>query len=165
MLLKDIIDKFVGRPIKIGGSYGGFIFCGYIRDNYKELFEELDRIEENKSKDRIKRAQKEKRTIIAQRDKMKDKMIAGHLDKAEIDAYLQICQEKLTVVEARIQKAENEKVTNCDLLSMEVINKYRSNVDGSIILILDYKAYGKFVDRNECISDESFKSLVEKYNI
>ena len=165
MLLGDIIDKYINRPIKVGGSYGGFIFCGYIRDNYKELFNILNKLENQRSFSRIENITKEKNLLITQRNKMREKMVDGNLDTELLNDFDKETQNKLNAIESRLKKAYEEQIVDCDLLSMEVVNKYRSNVDGSIIFILNYNVFGKFVDRNECIAKEPYKSLVEKYNI
>ncbi len=161
-IIGDCIDK---KVVKIGGKHGGFIFCGYIHKNYKDLFKELNSIEDKRSLYRINNILTEEKQFISQSSKMKKKMIDGHLDKEKINDYENSIAEKLTSLKSRLKKAYDEQVIDCDLLSMEVLKDYSSDIDGSKIIIIDYKTRGNFIDRNEYISKEPYKSLVEKYNI
>ena len=165
MKLSDVIDKYIDKQIKIGGNCGGFIFCGYIHSNYKDLFKELNSIEDKRSLSRINHILREEQQLTDQSNKMSKKMIDGHLDKEKIDAYDKSVKEKFASMESRLKKAYDEQIIDCDLLSMELIDEYSSNIDGSNILIIDYRIHGKFIDRNEYISKDPFKSLAKKYKI
>ena len=157
--LNNVLEENKGKYIKLGGK-AGFFFCGYIRDNYKDLMDDIIDIEEK----RLERLIENSEISIKNADvywntkalklNIKDPKIISIKKKEYINSLLN-----------RIKDLQSRKEKMCDLLNNTVTDVYHSTIDSSTIIIIDSKIIGTIYDRKDMISKPLYRNIRNKYRI
>lgn len=156
--LAEVLKEYKGKCIKIGGK-AGFFFCGYIRDNYIDLMNDIIEIESNRIENSInnteitiKNADVYWNTIGLKKSKDKDPITIKKKKKDYISNKLE-----------KLNRLHNRKEGIKDLLNTKVIDVYISTIDFSTIIVIDFPIVGSVSNRKDMV--KKYKHLYDKYNI
>lgn len=142
-VLGDVIEKYIGKEIKLGGK-SGFFYCGKIPKSYKEFFTDLTLIE-NPSVG-SERAHIRKR--ISTLDNKYSNRIKTALDHGSAVDFIEVSnikQKELTNLQLELDAIESD-LSDKNLLNCKVKDIYHSQVDNSIMIIIEYRNHKHFVD-------------------
>ena len=162
-VLGDVIKQYIGKNIKLGGK-SGFFYCGKIPNNYKEFFKDLALVE-NPALD-IERSHIRRKisTLDAKYDFKIRKILESGGDVNFIETNdakkkdLTDLQLELKTIEADI---EDKNTLKCKLKDI-----YHSQIDDSIMIIIDYRNYKHFVDFDHMIRvSKPHHKLATKYKL
>lgn len=164
--LNDIIGNYVGKYIKLGGKCG-FFFCGFIPDNYNELFEDVkimvsDQIAKNKA-----RIEEELKDFDRQWEMRREKREKNptFFDQKEIELFEANKNHARIILEGRLQRAEDALCSVPSILSYPVAETYKSTIDNATIILLDCAIKGSVSNRAEMLKKPTYHDIVKKYKV
>ena len=165
LILNEVIGKYIGRYVKLGGK-SGFFYCGRIPSNFQEFFNDLSNIEFdklNKRRDNILKDLKEFGFIW---DEKKEKMIEKGATPEDLDLFEQNASHALDNLRNKLDKVEDDIKNRASLLSYKVLKIYPSKIDGATVIIIKYVSNGTYMNyKDMCERSASLRRLVQKYHV